>query len=376
MADNTVTIYKYLDKVGLSTVWEKIKTNFASKAELNSVQNELDADIADINADIAGINSSIDEVKESVKVSAINSVDDLTIQANTDNKLSTALKLDIDTETQNILLVANGKNATDENKILSSISYKQFVKDGILDSVEMVIIEESNNTSGQEPGTYLKFTFNTDAGKDTIYVNVTDLVNVYKGEGYIIVQDETISLDYAKVVTDITNDLKATFVTLDDYNANNTSLNELISTNTASISELKEKLGVVETTVADHTAQITTLQEEVEKVKTANEELGLYAASLNETISNNTTQINSLWAKLAESATKEELSELDERVTVNETDIDTLETRIANLEAATGPDGELTKISITQVVDFAAMTEKDITEVCASVDNEDQTLTV
>lgn len=376
MADNTVTIYKYLDKVGLSTVWEKIKTNFASKAELNSVQNELDADIADINADIADINSSIDEVKESVKVSAINSVDDLTIQANTDNKLSTALKLDIDTETQNILLVANGKNATDENKILSSISYKQFVKDGILDSVEMVIIEESSNTSGQEPGTYLKFTFNTDAGKDTIYVNVSDLVNVYKGEGYIIVQDETISLDYAKVVTDITNDLKATFVTLDDYNANNISLNELISTNTASISELKEKLGVVETTVADHTTQIDTLQEEVEKVKTANEELGIYAASLNETISNNTTQINSLWDKLAESATKEELSELNKRVTVNETDIDTLETRIANLEAATGPDGELTTISITQVVDFTAMTEDDITEVCTSVDNEDQTLTV
>lgn len=370
MADETVTIYKYLDKAGLSAVWEKIKTNFASKAELASVQNEFDADIADINTDIAGINTELNGIKESISSSVINSADEFTIQSNSDNKFGTAIALNIDTESQTVQLIATGKNATDDNKVLSAISYKQFVKDGILNSVELVVIEES--TAEREAGTYLKFTFNTDAGKDNIYVNVSELINVYVGEGYIVVNNDVISLDYTKLTTD----LEGVFVKLDDFNQTVTSLNETIAGNASAIEALQAKLGQVESKVADNTSAIEALQAEVNSVKQSNEETNTYVASLNETISQNSSQISLLWEKLGDAATKEELAAVEERISTNETDINALENRLASLEGAVNPDGDLVTISINQVTDFAPMTEADITEVCTEVGSEEQTVSV
>ena len=65
-------------------------------------------------------------------------------------------------------------------EVISTIDAKSFVKDGMLDKVELVV-----NPANQATGTYLVFTWNTEAGlSEPMYVPVTDLVDVYsQGDG-------------------------------------------------------------------------------------------------------------------------------------------------------------------------------------------------
>ena len=64
-----------------------------------------------------------------------------------------------------------GKNGT----LISEIDASEFIKDGMLDTVELV-----KNPEGQTAGTYLKLTWNTDSGKSgPMFINVTDLIDVY-----------------------------------------------------------------------------------------------------------------------------------------------------------------------------------------------------
>lgn len=65
-------------------------------------------------------------------------------------------------------------------EVISTIDAKSFVKDGMLDSVELVA-----NPADQAAGTYLVLTWNTEAGlSEPMYVPVTDLIDVYTaGDG-------------------------------------------------------------------------------------------------------------------------------------------------------------------------------------------------
>ena len=65
-------------------------------------------------------------------------------------------------------------------EVISTIDAKSFVKDGMLDKVQLVV-----NPADQATGTYLVFTWNTEAGvSEPMYVPVTDLVDVYsQGDG-------------------------------------------------------------------------------------------------------------------------------------------------------------------------------------------------
>lgn len=67
-----------------------------------------------------------------------------------------------------------------DNEVISTIDAKGFVKDGMLNTVELVA-----NPDDQAAGTYLVFTWNTEAGvSDPMYVPVTDLIDVYAaGDG-------------------------------------------------------------------------------------------------------------------------------------------------------------------------------------------------
>ena len=64
---------------------------------------------------------------------------------------------------------------------ISEIDASDFIKDGMLNHVELV-----QDPEGEEAGTYLKLVFNTDAGKQPIFVNVTRLVNQYDGSKLVL----------------------------------------------------------------------------------------------------------------------------------------------------------------------------------------------
>lgn len=76
-----------------------------------------------------------------------------------------------------------------DSSIIASIDATAFIKDGMINTVELVTDPESH-----DPGTYLVITFNTDAGKDAIYLDVSSLINVYEGHNGIKVTGKDIHL--------------------------------------------------------------------------------------------------------------------------------------------------------------------------------------
>ena len=77
-----------------------------------------------------------------------------------------------------------GKGGTE----IATIPATDFIKDGMLQEVELV-----TNPDEQPKGTYLEFTFNTDAGSKVIYVNVTSLIDIYTGTNGVQVSGKQIS---------------------------------------------------------------------------------------------------------------------------------------------------------------------------------------
>lgn len=76
-----------------------------------------------------------------------------------------------------------------DNNLVSSISAEEFIKDGILDNVELI-------------GNDLLFEFNTDSGKQAIRVDLTKFIDVYTAGRGINIDGNEISLD-EDVVHDI-----------------------------------------------------------------------------------------------------------------------------------------------------------------------------
>lgn len=93
------------------------------------------------------------------------------------------LNLTYNTETKKINLEGF------DSSIIASIDATAFIKDGMINTVELVTDPESH-----DPGTYLVITFNTDAGKDAIYLDVTGLIDVYRGTNGVKVTGKDIHL--------------------------------------------------------------------------------------------------------------------------------------------------------------------------------------
>jgi hypothetical protein len=93
------------------------------------------------------------------------------------------LNLTYNTETKKINLEGF------DSSIIASIDATAFIKDGMINTVELVTDPESH-----DPGTYIVITFNTDAGKDAIYLDVTGLIDVYEGHNGIKVTGKDIHL--------------------------------------------------------------------------------------------------------------------------------------------------------------------------------------
>ena len=86
-----------------------------------------------------------------------------------------------------------GKNDT----LISEIDASEFIKDGMLDTVELV-----KNPEGQTAGTYLKLTWNTDSGKSgPMFINVTDLIDVYTAGSGLNLNGKEFSVNTSTIAT-------------------------------------------------------------------------------------------------------------------------------------------------------------------------------
>lgn len=120
------------------------------------------------------------------------------------------LNLTYNTETKKINLEGF------DSSIIASIDATAFIKDGMINTVDLVTDPESH-----DPGTYLVITFNTDAGKDAIYLDVTSLINVYRGTNGVKVTGKDIHL-----VIDPTSE---SYLSLSDYGIKIEGINTKIS---------------------------------------------------------------------------------------------------------------------------------------------------
>lgn len=122
-----------------------------------------------------------------------------------------------------------GKNSTE----IASIPASDFIKDGMLQSVELKVASEDKPIGEATTGTFLVFTFNVDAGSKVINVNVTDLIDVYtastgiklEGKNFIAVIDPaseaflTVGADGIKL-SGVQNAISAAKATVDAYTVN------------------------------------------------------------------------------------------------------------------------------------------------------------
>lgn len=103
-----------------------------------------------------------------------------------------------------------------DSSVIASIDATAFIKDGMINTVELVTDPESH-----DPGTYLVITFNTDAGKDAIYLDVTGLIDVYQGTNGVKVTGKDIHL-----IIDPTSE---PYLSLSDYGIKIKGINAKIS---------------------------------------------------------------------------------------------------------------------------------------------------
>lgn len=122
-----------------------------------------------------------------------------------------------------------GKNSTE----IASIPASDFIKDGMLQSVELKVASEDEPIGETITGTFLVFTFNVDAGSKVINVNVTDLIDVYtastgiklEGKNFMAVIDPaseaflTVGADGIKL-SGVQNAINSAKATVDAYTVN------------------------------------------------------------------------------------------------------------------------------------------------------------
>lgn len=93
------------------------------------------------------------------------------------------LNLTYNTETKKINLEGF------DSSIIASIDATAFIKDGMINTVELV-----TNPEDHPAGTYIVIGFNTDAGKEDIYLDVSGLIDVYEGHNGIKVIGKDIAI--------------------------------------------------------------------------------------------------------------------------------------------------------------------------------------
>lgn len=123
------------------------------------------------------------------------------LSLDSDKNLGTTLSLNYkNTETEKKIQLLGIDNA-----LIGEIDATAFIKDGMLDSAELKVATVEDPVGTHTSGTFLVLTFNTDAGKEEIDIDVTSLIDTYtEGDG-ITITDHTVSVKIDSTSTDHEN---------------------------------------------------------------------------------------------------------------------------------------------------------------------------
>lgn len=271
MADIQVNQIKYLGEEALVALWEKISATYLRQAnteealttfgESSIIKTEDKTFIQKGTFDTT--TKELTERMDDIEAAQGTNIDNDTI-VNVEGILQTDLLLSNDKD-NHILSIVTGKGNT-----VSTWDYTEFyqeaVKDGILESVSLIVIpdDEPAVPGSRDKGTYLKFVFNTASGQDPIYVNVTDLIDIYTGSTYIDVTNGQISIKQTEFVEYLKTE-----------NALNiTGIISRIETNEENIAKLQE--AIANLNLDEVLSQLSGLDERVTDVETTVENIITY----------------------------------------------------------------------------------------------------
>ena len=264
MANIQVNQIKYLGEEALNALWEKISATYLRQANTEEALTTFgDSNIIKTEDKTFIQKGTFDELErvltermDDIEAAQGTNIDNNTI-VNKDGLLQTDLLLSNDKD-NHILSIVTGKGNT-----VSTWDYTEFyqeaVKDGILESVSLIVIPgDENAVDGRGEGTYLKFVFNTAAGQDPIYVNVTDLIDIYTGSTYIDVTNGVISIKQTEFInylkTEDALNITGIISRIETNEDNIAALQEAIAN--LNLDEVLEKLTKLDERVADTEATV------------------------------------------------------------------------------------------------------------------------
>lgn len=265
MANIQINQIKYLGEEALNALWEKITATYLRQANVEEALTTFgDSKIIKSEDDTFIQKGTFDELErvltermDDIEAAQGTNIDNDTI-VNKNGLLQTDLILSNDSTNHKLSLIT-GTNKS----VISTWDYTEFyqeaVKDGILESVSLIVIPKNEAATDERgEGTYLKFVFNTSAGQDPIYVNVTDLIDVYTGSTYIDVTNGVISIKQTEFVEYLKseNALNITgIVSRIEANEDNIAkLQEAVAN--LNLEEVLEKLGKLEERMDDNDALV------------------------------------------------------------------------------------------------------------------------
>lgn len=164
--------YSQEEKNKLAGIAEGAQVNVIEKVIFNGQEIEVDAQTKSVT-----LTTPLDVVRGLADGEKFLSLDEAT------GKLGATVGLTYYTDTTGETPVYEIRLTGKGGEVISTIDAKSFVKDGMLNTVELV-----SNPADQPAGTYLVFTWNTEAGvSEPMFVPVTDLIDVYTaGDGISI----------------------------------------------------------------------------------------------------------------------------------------------------------------------------------------------
>lgn len=191
--DNSVTVTNTDGAVGLtvnidSTTIVKDKDTGALKVNNESLTQYVGKDAIAVSA------TNSDKNEKTVSLT-INNNDKVLTQDASGLLANLTLEYVTEGEGENHKKYIKLLGKTDNNNAkaeLGKVDASDFIKDGMLDSAELVTTAEEGVTNVVAP--YIKLTFNTDAGKDIIRFSVKDLVDTYTAGNGLELSNNTFSV--------------------------------------------------------------------------------------------------------------------------------------------------------------------------------------
>ena len=186
---NTLTIYKTVKENNgiISSDTNKITLTFANVAFSGAAE---DVSVSSTKFQSTNVKTALEEIVGKLGDTYIAGTN---VVIDTNNKINVPLGLNYNSTDKKIYLT---QGTNDNATVIDTIDATDFIKDGMLKKAELVETDADGKA-----GKFIKLTWNTDAGLEDVYIDVTEFIDTYTGDNYITVENDTIKHNEQNVDT-------------------------------------------------------------------------------------------------------------------------------------------------------------------------------